>query len=186
MKIIGNNLKFGQNCIIEDNVIIGNNVILGNNVTLKSGTRVGDGVKMGDYCCTTGLCIIGPHVDIRTKATISKGLIIEDYAFVGPGVMTNHTKVVIPGVATPQFITRVGAGAVIGSQSIVLAGANIVSGAVIGAGSLVTKPITKPAVYCGSPVKYHSELPYKNKYGVTEKYTFTRTDIEKYLPNYYV
>ena len=59
----GSNFKHGHNVVIEPDVIVGDDVKLGNNVVLKSGTRFGSVIDFSDYCCTTGACILGNHIN---------------------------------------------------------------------------------------------------------------------------
>ena len=153
--IHGSNFKCGFNVIIENDVIAGDNVKLGHNVTLKSGTRVMNDVDLADYVKTTGICIIGNGVGARTGACISKSVIINDNAFIGPGIMTNHTRNVMHkrNLKEVQLITRIGYGAVIGSLSSLVAGLTIGDNVVIAAGSNVYKDILEPGIYGGNPVK---------------------------------
>lgn len=123
----GANFKCGYNVIIEEDVVVGDDVKLGHNVVLKSGTRLMNSVRFADYVKTTGICIVGNEVDARTGACISRSLIINDKAFIGPGVMTNHTKNVTHGrnLKEVRLITRIGYGAQLGSQSSFTAGLTI-------------------------------------------------------------
>lgn len=143
------NLKKGQYVIIEDGVTIGDNVTLGHRVTLKSGTYVGNDVIIADHCITTGACVIGNNVNIRTGAIISKETMIMDDCFIGPGVTTNHTR----RIGEPPLKTLIGKGCVVGSQASILAGVEIASGTIIGAGAVVTRTIYKAGTYVGNPAR---------------------------------
>jgi acetyltransferase-like isoleucine patch superfamily enzyme len=154
-------LQHGVMVLVENGVVIEDHVKLGHHVTLKAGTIIKDEAVIADNCITTGACVIGRRVAIRTGAIISKGTIIEDEAFIGPGVVTNHTKHVgygRPQVEDIQLITVIGAGAVIGSQCSLVAGVQICPLAQIGAGSVVTKDITEPGIYVGSPARKIADL----------------------------
>jgi len=171
----------GRYNIIESGVTFGENVTLGNFCTIKQGCRIGAGTVIGDYVrlgedswigagCriadgvhTTGPCRIGDNVNIRTGAIISKRTILEDLVFVGPAVVTNHTKHVRhgrPGADVEKLVTYVGAGSVIGSQTAIVAGIHIAPLSIIGAASLGTKDIEDGhAVYMGAPWKRVADLP---------------------------
>lgn len=158
----GSNLKLGFGVIIEPDVIVGDNVKLGHRVTLKSGTRIGNNSVVDDHCITTGACIIGNNVNVRTGATISRATIIEDLAFIGPGVITNHTKHVghgRPRVTSDPLITYIGFGAIIGSQVSILAGVYIAPWTIIGGGAVVVKDIYVHGVYVGSPALKKGKVP---------------------------
>ena len=177
---VGSNLNIGHHCFIDEDVTIGDNVIIGhavtiepdviimNNVkighkaTLKSGTRIGNNSIFDDHCVSTGACYIGDNVNIRTGAIISKSTIIEDNGFIGPGVITNHTKHVTharPKVREEQLLTYICYGAVIGSQASLLAGITIGQQSIIGGGAVVVKDIEGYGIYVGSPSKRIADVP---------------------------
>ena len=186
----GENFKIGDFCLIEPDVRVGDNVSLGSYVHLRSGTRFADNVHFGSYCKTTGICYLGNHVDARTAATISKSVIVEDWGFVGPGVMTNHTKNVVhgrPHLEDQQLITRIGYGAIIGSSAQLVAGVRVGDNVVIGASGVVTKSVLEPAVYVGNPLRKLMDLPEEyilQRPEGYEEYEFTAGMLVRYLPHY--
>jgi len=190
--IHGANFKHGFNVIIEPDVTVGDDVTLGHNVCLKSGTRVYSDVQLADYVKTTGLCIIGNQVAIRTGACISRSVIINDKAFIGPGVMTNHTKNVMHqrDLTERQLITEIGYGAVIGSMVSLLAGIQVGPNVVVAAGSNVIKNILKKGIYGGNPVRLLRELdeayilPVPTHPSAYQEYSFAPALLGKYLPKY--
>ena len=104
----------GNGCNINANVFIENDVIIGNNVTVKSGVQVWDGVTL------------------------------EDNVFIGPNV--TFTNDLIPrSKAYPEEFARtiIKKGASIGANATIVAGNVIGEFAMIGAGSVVTKPVKK-------------------------------------------
>lgn len=183
----GENFKHGNNVIIEPDVMVGDNVKLGHNVVLKSGTRFGSNIDLADYCCTTGACILGNHINARTGAIISKSVIVEDWVFIGPGIMTNHTKHVPhgrPQIKNVQYVTRIGFGSIIGSSSMLLAGVKIAANVIIGGGSVVVKDVTDSGIYVGNPIRRLGDVP--SDYwveGKSEHYEFDPDILKKYLPN---
>jgi len=184
---IGNNFNYGENVVIESDVVIGDNVKLGHNVVLKSGTRIKNNVDIADNCCTTGACIIGNNVNIRTGACISKSVIIEDCCFIGPGVMTNHTKHVThcrPEAKSNFMVTRICYGSVIGASCWLMAGITIGKNVIIGGGTLVVKDIILPGIYIGSPIRVLDDMPSELLVAgeQKEKYEFSQEIINKYLP----
>jgi len=183
----GKNFKVGLYCIIDEDVEIGDDVTIGNYVMLKNGTRISNRVNMADYCCTTGLCYIGNDVNIRTRSTISMGVIVEDRAFVGAGVMTSHTKNIYhqrPMMVQKQLITKIGMGSVIGSSSNLRAGVNIGPSVIIGYDSNVCGDCLMPGVYFGNPAKKVGPLPPTMVVEVPsgwEPYKFPEEMLKKYL-----
>jgi acetyltransferase-like isoleucine patch superfamily enzyme len=185
----GKNFKCGENVIIEEDVVVGDDVKLGHYVTLKSGTRIMNDVTLADYVKTTGVCIIGNGVGARTGACISKSVIINDNVFIGPGIMTNHTKNVMHKrtLREVQLITRIGYGAVIGSMASLIAGLTIGDNVVIAAGSNVYKNILEAGIYGGNPVRkikdVNPEYILKKPQGYVD-YEFDKELLRKYLPKW--
>jgi acetyltransferase-like isoleucine patch superfamily enzyme len=187
--IHGANFKCGENVIIEEDVVVGDDVKLGHNVTLKSGTRIMNDVGLADYVKTTGICLIGNGVGARTGACISRSVIINDNAFIGPGIMTNHTKNVMHkrNLKEVQLITRIGYGAVIGSMSSLVAGLTIGDNVVIAAGSNVYKDILEAGIYGGNPVRKIKDIDpafVLKRPANYKEYEFDQELLKKYLPKW--
>jgi acetyltransferase-like isoleucine patch superfamily enzyme len=187
--IHGANFKCGYNVIIEEDVIVGDNVKIGHNVTLKSGTRVMNDVNLADYVKTTGVCIIGNGATARTGACISKSVIINDNAFIGPGVMTNHTRNVMHkrNLKEVQLITRIGYGTVIGSMSSLIAGLTIGDNVVIAAGTNIHSDIVEMGIYGGNPVMKLKDVDpgyILKKPADYQEHEFDLALLYKYLPKW--
>jgi UDP-3-O-[3-hydroxymyristoyl] glucosamine N-acyltransferase len=189
----GKNFEHGLNCIIDPDVVIGDEVILGHNVHLKSGTRVLDDVEIADHCQTTGICLIGNHVRIRTGSCISKSVIIDDWVFVAAGIMSSHTKNVYhgrPRMEKQQHVTRIGYGTIVGSRTNFMAGITVAPGVIIGYNSNVVKDLDVPhGIYFGHPARFVSQLEEEDPWymGVPDSYEPLQFDpamLEKYLPFY--
>jgi UDP-3-O-[3-hydroxymyristoyl] glucosamine N-acyltransferase len=154
----GEGFEHGLQCIIDADVVVGNDVKLGHRVHLAGGTRVLDDVEIADDCVSTGICILGNHVRVRTGSCISKSVIVDDWCFVAAGIMSSHTKNIYharPNAPKKQLITRFGYGSVIGSRTNTSAGVTIAPGAIVGYGSHVTVDLTEPnGVYYNDPHPY--------------------------------
>lgn len=122
--------------------------------------------------------------------TISRSVIIEDNVFIGPGIMTNHTKHVVhirPNLEKRQLITHIGYGAIIGSDVSMIVGVRIGDNVIIGASALVTKDVLEPGIYIGNPLRKLKNLPkeyYIEKPEDYIEYTFPKEMLKKYLPYY--
>jgi len=191
----GEGFDFGLQCIIDPDVVVGADVKLGHRVHLASGTRVLDDVEIADDCVTTGICIIGNHVRIRTGSCISKAVIIDDWCFVAAGIMSSHTKNIYharPNAPKKQLITRFGYGSVIGSRTNASAGVTIAPGAIVGYGSHVVIDLEEPnAIYYNTPKPYatlQKKLEPGDPYyvAIPEDYVPLRFDpdmLKRYLPH---
>jgi acetyltransferase-like isoleucine patch superfamily enzyme len=189
----GTNFTMGYDVIIEPDVVVMDNVRIGHRVTLKSGTRVDSDSIIDDHCITTGACYIGKNVNVRTGAIVSRSTIIEDKCFIGPGVITNHTKRVTHAredqINSEHLLTYISYASIIGSQASLLAGVYIGPQSIVGGGSVVIKDVEGYGVYVGSPCRRISELP--NGYLITEPENAGRMyfsdetlgHLKRYIPN---
>lgn len=113
----------GADCNICDHVFIENDVVIGDRVTIKCGVQVWD------------------------------GLVLEDDVMVGPNA--TFTNDLFPRSKQPFELkkTYVKKGASIGANATILAGVEIGEGAMVGAGSVVTKNVPPHAVVVGNPAR---------------------------------
>lgn len=138
----------------------------------------GEGVKVvmpvNLYGCTVGdNCFIGPFTEIQKEVTIgartkiqSHSFICElvsigDDCFIGHGVMFINDVFKTGGPARGNkdlwMTTTIGNHVSIGSNATILP-VSICDHVVIGAGSVVTKAITKPGIYAGNPARLIREI----------------------------
>ena len=137
-------------------------VAFGENVTVVEPVNL--------YGCTIGDgTFVGPFVEIQRGAVIGKRCKIQSHAFVCDLVTIGNDTVVAHGVMFINDLfktggpannnrdlwasTKIGCHVSIGTNSTILA-VNICDNVVIGAGSVVTKDITKPGIYAGNPAKF--------------------------------
>jgi acetyltransferase-like isoleucine patch superfamily enzyme len=191
----GANFEHGLQCIIDPDVVVGDDVKLGHRVHLTSGTRVLSDVEIADDCVTTGVCLIGNHVRVRTGSCISKSVIVDDWVFVAAGIMSSHTKNIDharPRAPKRQLITRYGYGSVIGSRTNTSAGITVAPGAIVGYGSHVVVDLeVQNGVYYNDPHPYATlqrTLEPSSPYFVEIPLDYTPHEIDpellaKYLPH---
>lgn len=136
-------------------------VLFGDNVNVIQPTNL--------YGCTIGdNTFIGPFVEIQKKVAIGNDCKIQSHSFIcelvsignncfiGHGVMfINDTFAKGHPAGGDSLLwgeTNIGNGVSIGSNATILP-VFICDNAVIGAGAVVTKDITKPGVYAGNPAR---------------------------------
>ncbi len=192
----GPGFDHGLECIIDPDVVVGEGVTLGHRVHLASGTRILGDVDIADDCVTTGVCLLGDHVRVRTGSCISKAVIVDDWCFIAAGIMSSHTKNIDharPNAPKRQLLTRFGYGSVIGSRTNTSAGVSIAPGAIVGYGSHVVLDLETPnAVYYNDPHPWATlqrELEPGNPYYVDVPADYVPRRIEpellaRYLPHY--
>jgi acetyltransferase-like isoleucine patch superfamily enzyme len=137
-------------------------VTFGENVTVVEPANL--------YGCTIGDdTFVGPFVEIQRGAVIGKRCKIQSHAFVCDLVTIGDDCVISHGVMFINDLfktggpalrnralwaaTKIGNHVSIGTNSTILA-VTICDHVVIGAGSVVTRDITRPGIYAGNPAKF--------------------------------
>ncbi len=126
------------------------------------GCIIGDESKIGTFVEIQKGAKIGRRVKISSHSFICEGVEIEDYVFIGHGVIFINDK--YPRATTEEgelqteadwavVPTLVKQGASIGSNSTILCGVTIGEGAIVGAGSVVTHDVPPGTVVAGVPAR---------------------------------
>jgi len=134
--IIGDGTKVWHFVHVRENAEIGRECVLGHSVYVDKEVKIGNCVKL------------------ENRATVYRGVKIEDKVFVGPHVtFTNDPyprSFSTDWRIVPTFVKE---GASIGAGAVVMCGVTIGKYAMIGAGSVVTKDIPSHAIAYGNPAK---------------------------------
>ena len=126
------------------------------------GCEIGDESKIGTFVEIQKGARIGRRVKISSHTFICEGVTIEDNVFIGHGVtFTNdlypRATTATGGLQTETdwkvVPTRVRKGASIGSGATILCGIDIGEGAIVGAGSVVTKDVPAGTIVAGNPAR---------------------------------
>ncbi|MES9994625.1 DapH/DapD/GlmU-related protein [Desulfovibrio aminophilus] len=127
------------------------------------GCVIGDGTRIGCFVEIQKNAEIGRHCKISSHTFICEGVRIEDEVFIGHGVMfTNdrYPRATAPGgglqteadwTVIPTVVKR---GASIGSNVTILCGVTVGEGALVGAGSVVTRDIPANEIWVGNPARF--------------------------------
>lgn len=158
---------------MDEFVCIGQQVTLGKNVKFSKfvniyGCEIGDETKVGAFVEIQKNAKVGRRCKISSHTFICEGVTLEDHVFVGHNVtFTNDSY---PRATTPSGDlqidtdwkvepTLVKKGASIGSGATILPNVVIGEGALIGAGSVVTKDVPPFCVVSGNPARVIKQLP---------------------------
>jgi UDP-2-acetamido-3-amino-2,3-dideoxy-glucuronate N-acetyltransferase len=106
--------------------------------------------------CFIGDVRIGDGVRIQNNVSAYDGVILEDYAFVGPSVVFTNVKNPRSEVARKHeyLPTVVKRGATIGANATIVCGITIADYAFVGAGALVRTDVPPFAVVVGVPTRH--------------------------------
>ncbi|WP_373002808.1 acyltransferase [Sulfurimonas sp.] len=119
-----------------------------------------DNCFVGPFCEIQKGVKIGSETRIQSHTFICELVQIGHKCFIGHGVMfiNDLFKNGAPSTSSNDWIrTNIGDNVSIGSNATILP-VRICSNVVIGAGSVVTKDITKPGIYAGNPAKFIREI----------------------------
>jgi UDP-2-acetamido-3-amino-2,3-dideoxy-glucuronate N-acetyltransferase len=149
--------------MIAPDVVLGRDVrIFQPDLVNLYGCRIGDGAKIGAFVEIQRGAEIGKNCKISSHTFICSGVAIEDGAFIGHGVMfinDPYPRAVnedgsLQSEADWQCVgTRVRTRASIGSNATILCGITVGEGALVGAGSVVTKDVPPYAIVAGVPAR---------------------------------
>ncbi|HEV2818228.1 MAG TPA: bifunctional UDP-N-acetylglucosamine diphosphorylase/glucosamine-1-phosphate N-acetyltransferase GlmU [Allosphingosinicella sp.] len=153
--------SIGRDCIVEPNVVFGPGVTIGERVTIKSFSHI-EGATIADDAR------IGPYARLRPGAEIGAGARVGNFvevkqAKLGAGAKANHLAYlgdaeigaganIGAGTITCnydgyfKYKTWIGEGAFIGSNTALVAPVMIGKGALVAAGSVITRDVAEDAV----------------------------------------
>ncbi|TSB02049.1 acyltransferase [Sphingorhabdus contaminans] len=116
-----------------------------------------DNVFIGPFCEIQRGVAIGARTRVQSHSFICEMVSIGDDCFVGHGVMFVNDRFADGGPArgdvTKWESTAIGNRVSIGSNATIMP-VSICDDVVVGAGSVVTKSISKPGIYAGNPARY--------------------------------
>jgi len=143
-----------------DDVILGNNVCIIEPVNLY-GCNVGDNCFIGPFVEIQKNVVIGNNCKIQSHSFICELVTIGNNCFISHGVMfindTFNSGGPAGGDQTKWKKTKIGNNVSIGTNSTILP-VTICDNTIIGAGSVVTKDITKTGIYAGNPAKKMKDI----------------------------
>jgi acetyltransferase-like isoleucine patch superfamily enzyme len=146
---------------IREDVVFGERVVVYRPVNLY-GCVIGNDVMIGPFVEVQGGVRIGDRTRIQSHSFICEGVTIGRDCFVSHGVMfindTFQRGRPASGDRRGWKTTTVGDGVSIGTGAVILP-VSICSGAVIGAGAVVTRDIETAGIHAGNPARLMRALP---------------------------
>ncbi|MFW5708791.1 MAG: acyltransferase [Chloroflexota bacterium] len=174
--IIGHNARIRSNTVIYAGSHIGDGLQTGHNVVIREENIIGDDFQIWNNSVVDYGCRIGNDVKIHCNVYIAQYTILEDDVFLAPGVSLANDPHPLCGLCMKgPTIKR---GARLGVNVTVLSHLTIGEGALIGAGSVVTRDIPPYTVAFGSPARpYRSVEDLTCDYGHVEHVYFNGMDV---------
>jgi acetyltransferase-like isoleucine patch superfamily enzyme len=129
---------------------IGDGTVIYDQVNLYK-CKIGKNSKIDAFVYIEEGVVIGDNCKIRPFVFIPTGVTIEDNVFIGPNVSFTNDKYPKVKGEWKLLQTRIRKGASIGANSVILPGVTIGEGALVGAGSVVTRDVPSKAVVAGNP-----------------------------------
>lgn len=124
------------------------------------GARIGKDCNVNAQCLIENDVLIGDRVTVKSGVQLWDGLHIEDDVFIGPNVTFTNDRYPRSRQRPPSFEpTVIRKRASIGANATVLCGVIIGEGAMVGAGSVVTRDVPAGELWVGNPARSRGRAP---------------------------
>jgi len=115
---------------------------------------LGKDCNICSHCFIENRVVIGDRVTVKCGVQFWDGITLEDDVFVGPNVtFTNDLQPRSRNTEVTLLPTLVKKGSSIGANATILPGLTIGEGAMVGAGSVVTKDVPPRTLVVGNPAR---------------------------------
>ncbi|MCT4604348.1 MAG: acetyltransferase [Marinifilum sp.] len=153
-----------ETAVVDPGCTIGDETKIWHFSHIMTGCSIGFKCNIGQNVVISDGVKLGNNVKIQNNVSVYTGVICEDDVFLGPSmVFTNILNPRSAVVRKSQYIeTLVKKGASIGANATILCGNEIGKYALIGAGSVVTKPVKNYALVVGNPSR---QIGWVSEYG---------------------
>ena len=163
-----------ETAVIDKDCQIGKNTKIWHFSHIMPHCIIGEDCNIGQNVVISPNVVLGRNVKIQNNVSVYTGVICEDNVFLGPSMV--FTNVINPRSHVSrkdeyrQTILRKGAS--IGANATIVCGNEIGEYALIGAGSVITKPVKPYALVVGNPAR---QIGWVSEYGC--KLTFDEQNI---------
>lgn len=165
-----------ETAVIDPSSTIGKGTKIWHFSHVMRGATLGQNCNLGQNVMVAPGVILGNNVKVQNNVSIYTGVICEENVFLGPSaVFTNIVNPRSAVIRKDKYIeTIVQRGASIGANATIICGNTIGKYALIGAGTVVTKPVKPHALIVGNPGK---QIGWVSEYGHRLKFNKDRKAI---------
>ena len=159
-----NNYFKHESAYVDEGCVIGAGTKIWHFSHIMSNCVIGECCNIGQNVVISPDVKLGRNVKIQNNVSVYTGVICEDDVFLGPSMV--FTNVINPRSAVarkneyrPTILRR---GASVGANATIVCGNEIGEYALIGAGSVITKPVPAYALVVGNPAR---QIGWVSEYG---------------------
>lgn len=153
-----------ETAVIDEGATIGNGCKIWHFTHVMPDAVLGEHCNLGQNVVVSPKVTLGRNVKVQNNVSIYTGVICEDDVFLGPSMV--FTNIVNPRSAIirrDEYVeTRVRKGASIGANATIICGNELGAYCLIGAGSVITKPVPAYALMVGNPAR---QIGWVSEYG---------------------
>lgn len=151
-------VQIHDRAMVDEGAVIGADTRVWANAHICGSAVIGQGCNIGQNAFVDNGARIGSHCKLQNNVNVYDGVTLEDFVFCGPSM--TFTNVSLPRCEFPRtrdgeyyLKTRVGRGASLGAQCVVVCGHNIGEYALIGSGAVVASDIPAHGLAVGNPAR---------------------------------
>jgi len=152
----GKNYFAHETAVIDEGSEIGKGTKIWHFSHIMPNCRIGENCNIGQNVVISPEVILGRNVKVQNNVSLYTGVICEEDVFIGPSAV--FTNVINPRSAVnrkDQYArTLVKRGATIGANATIVCGYDIGEFAFVGAGAVVTKPVSPYSLVVGNPARH--------------------------------
>ncbi|MAO66032.1 MAG: N-acetyltransferase [Balneola sp.] len=153
-----------ETAVIDEGAQIGKGTKIWHFTHIMPDSEIGQECNLGQNVVISPKVKLGKNVKVQNNVSIYTGVVCEDDVFLGPSMV--FTNIINPRsaiVRRDEYVdTFVRKGASIGANATIICGNELGKFCLIGAGSVITKPVPPYALMVGNPAR---QIGWVSEYG---------------------